>query len=271
MAASASAREAPTGLRPYQSTSQYRRPTKADAPLISIPTRSWDEVQKRVSLLWQPEYAPHHSILGQNGAGKSYLIVNGLLPLCKLDSVLLLDCKGDDPVLNGTKARPVTSIPAKWKRALSNNDEYDNWFRLRVSDETEKARDQVGRALDTVYDEGGWTVVLDETRAISDPRSPGLGLQPLLDRLWLRGRSRKICVIASTQAPRWVPTSFYDQCQFAWCSRIRDDRAHERIMEIGSMTRAHIPHIASIRKRRWLYMDDEEDETWLAETGISPP
>lgn len=34
------------------------------------------------------------------------------------------------------------------------------------------------------------------------------------------------------------------------------------------MTRAHIPHIANIRKRRWLYMDDEEDDTFLAETGI---
>jgi hypothetical protein len=34
------------------------------------------------------------------------------------------------------------------------------------------------------------------------------------------------------------------------------------------MTRAHIPHIANIRKRRWLYMDDEEAETWIAETGV---
>ena len=34
------------------------------------------------------------------------------------------------------------------------------------------------------------------------------------------------------------------------------------------MTKAHIPHIANIRKRRWLYMDDEEADTWLAETGV---
>jgi hypothetical protein len=39
-------------------------------------------------------------------------------------------------------------------------------------------------------------------------------------------------------------------------------------MEIGSMTRQHIPVISGIRKRRWLYMDDEEAETWLAETGL---
>lgn len=265
----------PTDRRPpaLQSSTELlytspRRPTKADAGLVSIPTKSWDEVQKRVDKLWKPEFAPHHSILGQNGCGKSYLIVNGLLPLCKFDKVLILDSKGDDPTLNAAPAKSVTHIPPKWRRALDNNDAHDGWYRLKVFDELERARDQVGRALDMVYQEGEWIVVLDETRAISDPRSPGLGLQPLLDRLWLRGRSRKVCVIASTQAPRWVPTSFYDQCQFVWSSRIRDDRAHQRIMEIGSMTRAHIPHIASVRKRRWIYMDDEESETWLAETGL---
>lgn len=245
-----------------------RRLSKADSQYITIPSRSWKTVIQRVDQLWQPEFAPHHSVLGQNGCGKSYMIVNGLLPLCKMDNVAIFDNKGDDPVLNSSGAKPVRYIPKKWRRTLDNNDERDGWFRIKVFDETNRARDQVAAALERIYSEGNWIVVLDETRAISDPRSPGLGLQPLLDRMWLRGRSRRISVIASTQAPRWVPTSFYDQCQFVWSSRIRDERAHTRIMEIGSMTRAHIPHIASVRKRRWIYMDDEEDETWIAETGL---
>jgi|HubBroStandDraft_1064217.scaffolds.fasta_scaffold15150_2 hypothetical protein len=261
-------REAVTPDRPEASSPSPRRLTRADSAAVSIPTRPWPQVIKRVSGLWKPEFSPHHSVLGQNGAGKSHLIVFGLLPLCKFDNVLLIDNKGDDPVLNASGARPVTRIPPRWRRALDNKDEYDGWFRLKVFDEVPRAQDQVGRALEMVYGEGEWIIVLDETRAISDPRSPGLGLQPLLDRMWLRGRSRKICVVASTQAPRWVPTSFYDQCQFVWSSRIRDDRAHQRIMEIGSMTRAHIPHIAAVRKRRWIYMDDEEEETWMAETGL---
>jgi len=215
-----------------------------------------------------PQFAPHHSILGQNGSGKTHLIVYGLLPLCTKDNVCIFDSKGDDPVLMASGARGVRKIPPKWKRALDEDKEKDGWYRLNIYDNIPQAQDQVGRALDQIYDEGDWVVILDETRAISDPRSPGLGLQPLLDRLWLRGRSRNISLIAATQAPRWVPSSFYDQCQFVWCSRIRDDKAHQRIMEIGSMTRAHIPHIASVRKRRWLYMDDEDDETWMAETGL---
>ncbi|MGH9207784.1 MAG: hypothetical protein ACRD1G_14720 [Acidimicrobiales bacterium] len=235
---------------------------------ISIPSLSWKAVQARVDRLWQPEYAPHHSIFSQNGGGKSHLIVYGLLPLCLRDNVAIFDSKGDDPVLSASGAKPVRSVPSKLRRTLDNDRDRDGWLRLVIHDEVSRAQDQVGSALERIYDEGNWIVVLDETRAISDPRSPGLGLQPLLDRLWLRGRSRRICVIAATQAPRWVPASFYDQCQFCWAGRIRDQRAHQRIMEIGSMTRAHIPHIARIRKRRFLYMDDEEEDTWLAETGL---
>jgi hypothetical protein len=242
--------------------------SRSDAGMVEIPTRSWAEVQSRVNRLWKPELAPHHSLFGQNGSGKTHLIIHGILPLCQHDNVAIFDSKGDDPVLAQAKARRVRHLPSKLRRTLDNDNPRDGWFHIQIFDETERAQEQVGNALEQIYKEGNWIVVLDETRAISDPRSPGLGLQPLLDRMWLRGRSRHISVVAATQAPRWVPTSFYDQCQFAWCSRIRDDRAHQRVMEIGSMTRAHIPHIAAIRKRRWLYMDDEEDETWLAETGL---
>lgn len=151
---------------------------------------------------------------------------------------------------------------------MDRNKPKDSWYRLVIDDRPEIARDQVGEALERIYAEGDWVVILDETRAITDPRSPGLGLQPQVDRLWLRGRSRRICVVAGTQAPRWVPSSFYDQCQFVWCSRIRDEKAHIRMREIGSMTKEYIPQIAATRKRRWIYLDDEEDETWMAETGL---
>lgn len=252
--------------RPTGASTPYRR---ADWEQVNIPTRSWANVLRRVDQLWKAEFAPHHSLMGQNGSGKSYLIVNGLLPLCLDDKVLIIDNKGDDPVLNASGARPVRKLPKQIRRITYDDGKPKSaWYRLVVYDETARAQDQVGAALQQIYNEGEWVVVLDETRAISDPKSPGLGLQPELDRLWLRGRSRRIPVIASTQAPRWVPSSFYDQCQFVWCSRIRDDRAHQRIMEIGSMTRAHIPHIANIRKRRWLYMDDEDSDTFLAETGV---
>ena len=261
-------------MPPRGSTLQRRTATSSQSVRltpddVSIPNRSWQAVIRRVDMLWKPELAPHHSILGQNGSGKTHLIVHGILPLCTDDKVCIIDNKGDDPVLKASGAKSVRVLPRELKRVTFDDAKPKSaWYRLVVSDDFGRAQEQVGRALQQIYREGEWIVVLDETRAISDPRSPGLGLQPELDRLWLRGRSRRISVVASTQAPRWVPSSFYDQCQFVWCSRIRDERAHQRVMEIGSMTRAHIPHIAKVRKRRWIYMDDEEEETWMAETGL---
>lgn len=258
-----------TSRRQRGSLSPLESTGKADpkAP-IAIQSREWQEVIARVNKFWQPKFAPHHSIIGQNGSGKTHLLVHGLLPLCQHDNVAIFDNKGDDPVLAAAGGRTVRNLPGRLRRTLDNDNPKDGWYRIVVYDDTGRAQEQVGNALDKIYSEGNWIVVLDETRAISDPRSPGLGLQPLLDRMWLRGRSRGISVLAATQAPRWVPSSFYDQCQFVWTSRIRDQRAHQRIMEIGSMTRDHIPVISGIRKRRWLYMDDEEDETWVAETGL---
>jgi len=85
-------REAPTSPRPV-------RLSRSDSAQITIPSRSWKAVQSRVDEKWVPQFAPHHSILGQNGSGKTHLIVYGLLPLCTKDNVCIFDSKGDDPVL----------------------------------------------------------------------------------------------------------------------------------------------------------------------------
>jgi hypothetical protein len=139
---------------------------------------------------------------------------------------------------------------------------------LVVHDDPARGRDQVLAALEYLWQEGGWTVVADEIRALTDTQAPNLNLRAQMERVWLRGRSRGVCLIAGTQGPTWVPGSFYQQCSFFWMSRIKDGRAHKRIMEIGSMTKEHIPIIASVRKRDWLYGDDEEDDTYMALTSV---
>lgn len=242
---------------------------RVDPTFTPPPLRLWPEVVRRIDRLWVPQQAPHHSIMGQTRSGKSYLITRGLLPLVGRENVLTIDCKGGDETLLGYCGKPVKAIPTRLRKLSNESRPKENWYHLIVADHRAQARDQVAEALERVYKEGDWVVVVDETRAVADPRSPGLGLQPLLDRMWLRGGGRGITVVAGTQAPRWVPSSFYDQCAFVWCSRIRDQHAHQRVMEIGSMTKDHIPVIARIRKRQWLYMDDEEDETWSALTTLT--
>src|SRR5580704_7928375 len=160
-------RAVPTSRPPQWRLSPLRTRSKPELNDVTIPTKNWQEVQARVDKLWQPQFAPHHSILGQNGAGKSHLIVHGILPLCQHDNVAIFDSKGDDPVLMASGARAVRKLPSRLRRSLDNDNPKDGWYRIVIADDVGRAREQVGLAFERIYSEGNWIVVVDETRAIS--------------------------------------------------------------------------------------------------------
>lgn len=227
---------------------------------LAIPVRPWQSVVADIAKLWQPDNAPHQSIIGLTGSGKSYLVTRGLLPLRQHRRVLIIDVKGDDPTLRGF-GKPVKKLPTNTKRTFRLSEEKPDahWYQLRVVDDWDKARVQVRSALQRVYAEGDWTVVIDETRFLTDPRIPSLGLRPHVEQLWLRGRSRRVEVVAMTQAPKWVPSSFYDQPSIVWFGRINDEDAHKRLREVGGLTRADLPLISAIPKRAWLVIGEGGD------------
>lgn len=239
----------------------------ADWEGLSIPRLPWETVRSTVDKMWIPKTSPHHSIVGQTGAGKSYFVANGILPLVEHDRVLIIDVKGDDPTLKDI-GKKVREIPAAWKSRLKWEDKpRDEWYRLVCYDDWNKAKKQVGQALQRVYKEGNWIVVLDETRFLTDPRIPSLGLRPEVEQLWLRGRSREVCLIAGTQSPKWVPSSFYDQPSFVWIGRLNDEDAQKRLREIGGLSKQHLPVITALKKREWLLIADGGDQ--VAITGIT--
>jgi hypothetical protein len=223
-----------------------------------IPHKHWDEVSQEVFKRWQPKNAPHHSIISLSGGGKSYLYTRGLLPMRGHKRALIIDIKGDDETLDGVGQRV---------RVLPNNDPWKKkeadtlWYRLIVHEDWNKARDQVREALAHVYKQGNWTVFFDETRHLTDPRVPSLNLRSYVEQLWLRGRSRGVEVVGATQAPRWMPSSFYDQPSFVWIGHINDERAHQRLREIGGLKRQHLGIIQKLQKREFLVVGDGGDYT----------
>lgn len=244
----------------------YRRPA---TPELIIPNAPWETVRARVHKLWVAQDAPHHSLLGQTRSGKTYLIVNGLLPMCKWDRVLIIDVKGDDPSL--PIGRKVTRMPGRFRAVadmIREKKPMQNWFRLIVDRNYEIAHEQVGEALEEIFEMGDFVVVVDELRAILDTRPPGINLAPIWETLMMRGGYKGISMINATQEPRWVKGSFYTQASFFWLSRVEDERAQQRIAEIGS-SRALLPHLGQIEKRRWLYMDNEEPQRFWARTKVT--
>lgn len=179
------------------------------------------------------------------------------------ENVLIVDVKGDDPTLTDV-GKPVNRIPRRFGRTfgewLSEGKPREHWYKLTVKEDWTDARKQVGEALDTCYREGNWTVVLDETRALTEPRPPSLNLGPMVEQMWLRGGSRKVCVVAATQGPRWVPRSFYEQAQFHWIGIVEDEDSQKRLREIGGMERGHLNQLKTLPQHHFVYTDRQSDD-----------
>jgi len=225
-----------------------------------IPRKPWDEVKFDIYNAWTPKDAPHHSIISLSGGGKSYLATRGLLPMRGWKRAVIIDVKGDDETLKGV-GKPVREIPRSDPMLRKKRQPNNLWYRLVVSDDWAKARVQVQNALNQVYRQGDWTVFVDETRNLTDPRVPSLNLRNYVEQIWLRGRSRGVELVSMTQAPRWVPSSFYDQPSFVWIGRINDERAHQRLREIGGLRKSHLGIIQRLQKREFLVVGEGGDYT----------
>lgn len=240
------------------------------ADVNAYPWVEWPQVAMWVNRAWDPENVPHHSIIALTGGGKSYLAVNGILrPLCAMDRVLLIDTKGDDPIVSA-QGRPVRQIetPKWWEGKTRRPEPFDKWQRLVVSDDRDEARHQVRTALNRVYAEGNWVVYLDETWDITskDP-DVGLNLGGPLAKIWRKGRGRHVSLVAATQAPVEVPRLFYDQASFAWIGRIRDEERQKRLLEIGGMSKRDLPVLATLQRRQWLLAADNGE--YFARTKVT--
>lgn len=243
-------------------TAELGRVLQVDPPVPTIPRKKWDEVKHDIYKRWKPRESPHHSIVCITGGGKSYLYTRGLLPMRAYHHCAIIDIKGDDETLVDV-GKPVRLLPEKdpWKLPWEERRPSDHWYRVVVHDDHEKARDQVRHVFEQIYKQGNWTVFVDETRHLTDPRPPSLNLRNYVEHLWLKGRSRGVEVIGATQAPRWVPSSFYDQPSFVWIGRINDERAHQRLREIGGLRRQHLGIIQRLQKRQFLVVGDGGDYT----------
>jgi len=230
--------------------------TDADFPWLD-----WATVRNAVNHAWDPLNNPHHLICGSTGSGKSYLAVNGILkPMCAMDRVLIVDTKGDDPIVSSI-GKEVRELPRMtWYSGMQRRDKPEqNWYRLVTHDDTAQARQQVFRALSRCIKEGNWIVYLDEGVEVVDPHKPNLGLASIVSLGMRKGRSRRVPFIFSTQAPVYIPRWVVDQSSFTWIGRIRDEERQKRLIQIGGLARQDLPYIASLEKRQWLISADPLD------------
>lgn len=228
---------------------QYDRESRewVERPPTELPRVTWDAHRAYMADTWKA--GEHVSVIGQTGGGKTFLVVHGLLPLLENEMLITFDVKGDDPELNSVQYRRIDTLPAPIKQKFLHGDKpRARWYKYMATNQ-----EDTRAMLDACYRRGSMTLHFNEIRAITDKR-PGLGLLNNVDALWLRGRSRELTIIAETQAPRFVPSSFYEQARHLYIGSLLDRRAQQRLEEIGGNSDEIEDVVSELKLYEYLYI-----------------
>ncbi len=225
----------PARNRPRQSGASDLQLAQAQAPRLP-----WDVFND--ALDWRQ--GEHVGLIGPTGQGKTTLLVELLK---RRTYVAVMGTKprdkAMDELIQSGYARFATweSIPANKipKRVI--------WPDATSIDAEEEQRSAFEHMFTSIYRETGWCTVVDEGWYMSVV----LKLDKRMRTFWTQGRSLGISLVVATQRPAWVPTEMYDQSTHLFLWRNNDDRAIQRLAEIGtvnrSVVRAIIPSLESFQ------------------------
>jgi hypothetical protein len=187
----------------------------------------------------------HFSVIAPTGGGKTTLVTKGLIPMfTNVADVLLIDSTGDPKL-------------AKYGKPLRRVGRIEGIRRLTLTDLSAASSERARRAMEKAYKQGGTVTIFDEVRHITDKKY--LGLNASAESLWLFSRKRSNIVGGLTQAPRYVPSAFYDQSKLHFIFKIRDRRAMIRLAEIGGDYDTLKEVCPQLQKYEFAYVNSEGD------------
>lgn len=210
----------------------------------------WDEMR----YILREDLAPtertaglHFALLAPTRGGKTTITTKGIIPVYSRVEVpvLVIDSTADP------KLRDYGERMPRFGR------KFTKVHRLTISDMSDESIMTVYRALNKAMNQGDMVVYVDELRHVADPKFMGLG--KTLEHIWLFGGKHGVTLGAASQAPRWLPSSFYDQSKVHLLFRIRDLRSRKRVEEISGDTDALRPLLPDLPQYHFAYVSPEGD------------
>ncbi len=154
---------------------------------------------------WQQ--GEHMAIVGDTGTGKTYLL-SQIVPF--RDFVVIFRTKPDDIKFRGFR---------RVRTAAAMDDA--RYSHLLLEPKYEAQFVEGARMLEKAWQDGGWTVVIDELWY-----AERIGLGRLIEKLLTQGRSKRITVVVGMQRPVQVSRFALSQCthMFAFRTERRDGK-----------------------------------------------
>lgn len=201
-----------------------------------VPFVPWDQFMQQ----WNWKQGQHVALIGPTGRGKTTLITH---ILSRRNYVVFFGTKRRDDTQDALirQGYRVTS-----DASMIHPDIGSHWM-LRPpfpkgaspADIRNIHRGVYASAIMHIFRQGGWTVVADEIRYLTDT----LRLADGMELLWLQGRSLGITVVGGTQRPRHVPLEAYSQSYHLFFWQTPDKQDVARVAELTSIGREKIAEI----------------------------
>jgi len=230
---------------PLQSTPETAQQAKrADADIAPTPTVPWKDFRRWFTNAWTQ--GEHVTLIGTTGSGKTTLAQQ---ILGARQYIVIFGVKGRDSSMDKFLRLGFQRIPNWHYNEISNY--LVLWPQIRGYGHVGKQRETFADAIDAIFRQGGWCVVLDEVSYLSDTLSMDRQLKFLLQQ----GRSSGISVVGMTQRPAFIPLAFYDQASHLFVWRDNDRRNRQRVGELAGNASAVVQReIADLRRREVLYL-----------------
>lgn len=218
--------------------------------LDALPRPTWSEFTDLFRSRWQQ--GEHVFINGQTGSGKTELLLR--LGLMRGYTVIFVT-KPKDGIFRSKYARHYKKV---YKFDPGIRDTHLLLTARKRNDTNDTVTDQrelFAGAMRKIFDEGGWTVGVDETLWIGNR----LGLGKEVGDLAFMGRALGITEIAATQRPRNIPVIIPQSATYAFIARSRRKEDRKTLTEIGGGSPEVLDAIESLADPHdFLFIDTQD-------------
>jgi hypothetical protein len=196
--------------------------TRRGGEVVTIPpARPWGDVYRMLEQQWH--VGQHVALLARTRSGKT-TAARAILGI--RDWVVVFGTKPRDEELYPAFEREGYVIKDKW----SPHDLEDRRVIFRPGGglaDVEPQRRAFTRALEQIYEAGGWTVYIDEILVLSRD----LGMERLINRMYTQAASNGVTMVAGSQRPRGAPLNMFEQSEWFFVWRIADLEDRQRASE----------------------------------------